>query len=355
MNTTKSQNIKLGIFVLLAVTVFVIGIYSIGNQKNLFGSNIKISSLFTDVKGLQEGNNIRYSGINVGVVDDIIVLNDTLIQVDFLVEKKIQPFIKKDAISSIGTDGLVGNVVVNIEPGKGKSSPVKEGDIIPSIETLKTDHLLGSLDTSMNNINRLTEQLILLVESLRTGEGSISSLINDKTIAQHFETTASNLSQSSEKIKVMSEILNTQISLRLDDVQNGKGAMGYLLSDNSLKKEVNQLADNLDTLVERQIVPILNNLHNSSSEIQETTTELNKLINGVKLDQGIAGVLLNDSLSELELKQTLTNLNAGTQKFNESMEALKHNFLLKGYFKRKARKTKRGQYNNGVVESVENL
>ena len=56
--------------------IFVFAIFLIGKQKNLFNPVFKLTTTFNNISGLQVGNNIRFSGINVGTVDNINIIND---------------------------------------------------------------------------------------------------------------------------------------------------------------------------------------------------------------------------------------------------------------------------------------
>ena len=68
MKTSNTQKFNLGIFVLLSTIILITALYFIGNRQNLFGKTFRISAVFNNVNGLQLGNNVRYSGINVGTV-----------------------------------------------------------------------------------------------------------------------------------------------------------------------------------------------------------------------------------------------------------------------------------------------
>ena len=110
--------------------LFIVGIYVIGKQKNLFGSNFRLQSQFKTVSGLKVGNNVRFSGINIGTVDEIRLLKDTSVLVVLVLKKEVQQFIKADATASIGSDGLMGDKVLTISPGNDVSGIVKEGALI---------------------------------------------------------------------------------------------------------------------------------------------------------------------------------------------------------------------------------
>ena len=117
MEKSTDQKFKLGVFVILGLTLFLLLTYFIGNQHSMLGNNIEFYTTFNNINGLKEGNNVRFSGINVGTVKSIQMLNDTVIVVKIAVNKKISPHIKKDAKAVITSDGLVGNMIINIIPG----------------------------------------------------------------------------------------------------------------------------------------------------------------------------------------------------------------------------------------------
>ena len=123
---------KLGMFVIIGLVILVATIYFVGLQKNLFGSSFRLQSNFKTVSGLEIGNNVLFSGINVGTVDNIELLTDSSVVVLVLIKEKVQQFIKKDAMASIGSDGLMGDKVLIISPGKASKEYVKDNDFIKS-------------------------------------------------------------------------------------------------------------------------------------------------------------------------------------------------------------------------------
>src|SRR5436853_6084530 len=104
-NQPSPFKIRLGMFIAVGLALFMAAIFIIGKQKNLFNPVFKLSSTFYSVGGLQAGNNVRFSGITIGSVDDIQIINDTSVKVDMLIKKEVQQFIKSDCIASIGSEG----------------------------------------------------------------------------------------------------------------------------------------------------------------------------------------------------------------------------------------------------------
>src|ERR1035437_7874398 len=130
MKKKTGNKIRLGIFVFIGITLFIAGIYFIGQRQQLFSSTFHVSGIFKDISGLQVGNNVRFSGINVGIVDDIQQITDSTVKVDMLVEARTRKFIKKNAKAIIGSDGLMGNKIVLIVPGTAGQPELSDNDII---------------------------------------------------------------------------------------------------------------------------------------------------------------------------------------------------------------------------------
>ena len=119
MKKNSANKIKLGIFVSLGLVVLILAIYYIGEKQLLFQSTFRLTGVFTDVGGLQAGNNVRLSGISIGTVESISLISDTTVRVEIVIDESSRKFIKKDAIATIGSEGLIGNKVLVINPGTG--------------------------------------------------------------------------------------------------------------------------------------------------------------------------------------------------------------------------------------------
>src|SRR5574343_163649 len=171
MEKTASQKIRLGLFVIIGLTLFVLTIYFIGSTQQMFGKTETLTAVFNNVAGLQLGNNVRYSGINVGTVRGIEIVNDTTINVEMQIDQTILPHIKKNAVATIGSDGLVGSVIINIIPGQGDALPVQPGDFIKSNNRVRTDDMLSTLNVTNENAAQLTADLLKITNDINNGKG----------------------------------------------------------------------------------------------------------------------------------------------------------------------------------------
>lgn len=307
MEKSTNQKIKLGIFVIISSLFFIIAIYFIGNKKDMFNETIQISAVFKNVNGLQHGNNVRFSGINVGTVKKIIIVNDSLIKVDMLIEEDIASHIKKDAMASIGSDGLVGNMIVNIIPGKKSNEMVKDGDVILSENKTSTDEILKTINSTSENAKLITDNLVKITNQINSKKGTIGMLINDTVMSDHLKQTICNLKVTTQSTSKSMANLNKIIN----DLNNKDNVVGALK----------------DTVTGRKIKMIIVNLEKSSEQINKTITNL-------KDGKGALNYLSNDPKLVKQIDSTMINLNQASSKLNENLEALKHNFFFRGYFKK---------------------
>ena len=199
---THSQKfkIRLGLFVAGGLTLFVIAIFIIGKQKNLFNPVFKITSTFQNVGGLQIGNNVRFSGINVGTVDNIVIINDSTVRTDLIIKEEVRQFIKSDCRVAIGSEGVIGDKLITISQGSAETPLVKEGQRLESSEPVETDAIMSSLRVTAGNAEVITKQLAEIMTKINTGKGTLGRLIQDKTLAENLNKTVSNLKNSSKSL-----------------------------------------------------------------------------------------------------------------------------------------------------------
>lgn len=210
----KNYKIKLGLFVTAGVILFFLAIFVIGKQKNLFDPVFKISANFQNVSGLQVGNSVRFSGINVGTVDQIKIINDSTVQVALLIKKDVQPFIKEDSEAGIGSEGIIGDKVVVLFRGGNSNKVVKEGQLIASTEPVETDAIMESLQITADNAAIASEEVAEILAKVNGGKGSLGKLINDDSMADDLDATMNNLKTSTKKLDENMEAAKHNFLLR---------------------------------------------------------------------------------------------------------------------------------------------
>ena len=314
MEKTTSQKIRLGLFVIIGLLLFILAIYFVGSKQKMFGKTYHLEAVFNNVNGLQLGNNVRYSGINVGTVLGIEMNNDTIIKVDMIIDKTIFPFIKKDAVATISSDGLVGNMIVNIIPGKGLFPSVEPGDKIRSQNKVRTEDILNTLNVTNVNASKLSFDLLKITKQINEGKGTIGTLLNDTLMAKDLKETIKYLKTTgkgtAESIAELKKVIQ------------------------SLDKKDNVIGVIKDTAVANKIKNVVNNLDQSTKEINKVVSNLNATIGNAKDGKGAINYLSNDSKLVGKIDSTMTNINQASFRLNENLEAIKHNFLFRGYFRK---------------------
>ncbi len=315
MKKSNTQKINLGLFVIISTLILVSALYFIGNRQNLFGKTFRIHVVFNNVIGLQLGNNVRYSGINVGTVKKITMINDTTICVDMLIEDKILKHLKKNAVATIGSDGLVGSMIINITPNKGTSKQLIDGDTISSYSRISTDDMLTTLNNTNENAAILTADLLKITTAINRGEGTLGLLINDTEMASDFKQTILHLkTASSGASKTIDELNKIIASIKYD-----KSVAAVLLSDSIY-------ADKMKS--------VITNLEKSSIEIDTVLTNINEVVLGIQKGKGSLNYMINDTILIKDIDDIVKNIKEGSIRLNEDLEALKHNIFFRGYFKK---------------------
>ena len=236
MNKESGFTWKLGMFAIIGIVLFVVTIYFVGKQKNLFGSTIHLKSKFKNVSGLKVGNNVRFSGINVGTVDAIELITDTSVMVHLMIEKDVQPFIKTDAKVTISSDGLMGDKVLVISPGTITNKPVKDNDVLISKSAIEMEDIMISMKKSLDNVGLISEELAQFSKKVNNGNGALSKMISDEAFSNSLKNTLTNLQTSSDEFAKFTVKMN-----------NGKGALSKMMSDEKFGKALDSTMTNIQS------------------------------------------------------------------------------------------------------------
>lgn len=214
MKKETSNKLKLGMFISLAMVLLVAGIYLIGNNKQLFSYTFTISGVFKDINGLQVGNNVRLSGINVGVIGNIEIVADTAVRVDMVIEEKARKFIKKDSKAIIGSDGLMGSKLLLILPGTTSKVVIKDGDYIETTDPVSIDNILNKLETASINIADITDDLSTIMLNIRSGKGAIGKIFMDPVFAKTVDDALVNVKEGAGGFKQNMDAVSNNFLLR---------------------------------------------------------------------------------------------------------------------------------------------
>ncbi|PIS28684.1 MAG: hypothetical protein COT43_05895 [Candidatus Marinimicrobia bacterium CG08_land_8_20_14_0_20_45_22] len=293
MRKEISNKIKLGIFVIIGIAVLIVGIYFIGEGQQLFRQTFRLIGTFNDVAGLQAGNNVRLSGVNVGVVDLISIVSDTSVKVEIVIDERVRQFIRKDAMISIGSEGLMGNKMLIITPGTGDKKVIENNDIVQTSRPINLDDIFISLKSTIDNTSLIIQDLSSITSSLESGKGTVGRLLMDRSMAQNFDSTIINLKEGSDGFKYL-----------VDDVTGG--------------------------FAQINIKDILLSLKTTMDNTSRITGDLSLIVSNLQSGEGTLGKLLTDQALQQNIDSTVINLKKGTDEFNVVMKKAKNSWLLWG-------------------------
>lgn len=312
------KNIRLGVFVILGAVLLIVALYVVGNKRNLFGKTFSISAKFYNVNGLMKGNNVRFAGIDVGTVERVEIVNDSSVNVIMIIEKDLQKFIKKNAVASVGTDGLMGNKLVNINVVDKSAPIIEEGDELKTLRSIETDEMTRTLNVTNENIKVISSNVRDITDKL-SSKNSLLTILTDTVVAENIRSAIINIKDAGQQAVGVASNLE-QITEKIKD---GKGTIGSLISDNSLYLNINQVVDRLQKV---------------SDTAGIVAGDISSIVGKIKKGEGSVGNLLTDTTFIHNLNQSVESINDAAKGFDENMEALKHTILLRRYYKKQDKK-----------------
>lgn len=310
-----ANNIKLGLFVSLATVILIVSMYVIGSNKNLFSKTIPVYVTFNNVNGLIEGNNVRFAGIAIGTVKEVSIINDTTVVVKMVIREDAVKYIRKRSQADIGSDGLMGNKLINIATLDATSPYVNAGDTILSAEVIATDEMMRTLNTTNENVLVISNDLRKITRKIYDSQ-PIWDLLSDSMAVENIRGTLRNLETASSKAGQ----LTAEAEQILVEVRSGEGLAGKLLSND-------QTADDFAT--------ILANLKASSDTAKLALHHMHEFMEDLNITPGPLGVLARDTAMAQTMMKSFSNLESSTELLNENLKAMQSSFLFRKYFKKR--------------------
>jgi phospholipid/cholesterol/gamma-HCH transport system substrate-binding protein len=316
--TENKKAIIVGIFLALGLIIFIVGVLTLGSAQKTFNKSIHITAVFDDVAGLKKGNNVWFSGVKVGTISDVHFTGPSQVDVKMSIDEASQPYIHRDAGVKIGSDGLIGNKIIVIEGGSPHAPVVQDGDVLQAEKVASTDEMLKTLQQNNINLLAITKDFKELSHKILQGKGTVGALLADSTMGIQLKNTMKNLeatSQSAARMAVQLDGFGKKI--------NTKGG----------------LADKLltDTVTFNKIQGAIAQLQKTVNSASELTQNLNTASKKLTTTDNAIGVLLNDPKGAEQVRTSLNNIQQSSIKLNDDLEAAQHNFLLKGFFKKRAK------------------
>lgn len=324
MKTKKViDNSKLGLLVIAGLLFLVLTLYMIGRNKNLFGTSVTITAVVDNVSGLVPGNNVRYKGMNIGTVRSISMENDSSIFITMAVQRRMKEFIKKNALTSINTDGLMGNKILQILPQGGYAPMISEGDTLFAQVGLDTEEMLRTLESTGDYLEKTFYNLSNVSQKLNESQ-ALWSLLSDTLLTAEIKAAVEEIRDAGNNASEMAQAGTRMIRT----LEKGEGLVRQVFTD---------------TLMAGNFAHSIEHLLEVSEQIKDIMEQVKSILTDIENSEGTAKLVLEDPALKEAVLNSMLNIEEGTAAFSENMEAMRSNFLFRRYFRRLERQEQREQ------------
>ncbi|MGH9771456.1 MAG: MlaD family protein [Candidatus Acidiferrales bacterium] len=326
---SSKKKILVGVFIIGGIILFTVGLYFIGSRQQLFASQFTVYTGFDNVDTIQSGAKVRVSGMDAGTVGGIQIPKSPSAQfrVKLEIDKKFHHLVRQDSVATIETAGMVGSKYVNVKKGSANSpevaadgtlrgqEPVDLGDLMREGSGLvktaqKTmNDIRGKADQAIGNITKLTGNANGMIVSVR---GDVKKIASNTA---HLTGNANAIAAG---------------------IRQGHGAAGKLLTDRTVAsnvastisqaKQTAQKVNAMASSIRQQDLPAV---HKTLKNTQQMTGKLNQAV-GTFLASG-----KKNENTAVALRDTVQGAKRSMQNLADDTEAIKHNFLFRGFFHRR--------------------
>lgn len=287
--------LKFGLIAVFALVMAGLLIFAVGGGGGFFWQNYSLKAQFDNVAGLMAGSPVRVAGVQVGVVDEV-VLSGQGVEVIFSVKDDFRPLVTDRSMAVLGTISLLGEGAVDISSGLG-------GTPIPEWGYVRVGIAEGSIAQLTTQAGAGINEARLLVEDIRKGKGTVGKLFTDESLYREFDALVS----ASERVA--------------RSIADGRGTMGRLTTDDKLYRELNASVANLNAITakvrsgEGSLGQLLNDPM-FAARLTSTTQNLEGVTGKLARGEGTAGKLLTDDALYQRLDSMTSRLDTVLQNLN---------------------------------------
>ncbi|MFT5459105.1 MAG: phospholipid/cholesterol/gamma-HCH transport system substrate-binding protein [Myxococcota bacterium] len=319
MTTTSVRTVFVGLFIAGAAAVFGAAILVVGSLQNAFTPKVTAHAVFSEVGGLQTGDKVWASGMRVGLVRELAFIEASKVEVTMRLNTSMVPFIPADSVATIGSDGLIGNPIIELSGGTPGGPPIEDGATLQIGEAVSTTQIMETLQENNQNMVSITADVKDVIARIKAGEGNIGRLLTEEALYAEAEVALADVQAASANARQLTASL-----ARFSAALNQPGQLPYdLTHDDDILPSVQAAVADLEATA-RTAAEVAEGL---SADANDPNTPI--------------GVLLSDRESGSDVKETLANLEQATVLLNEDLLAIRSNFLFKPYFKKQERQERK--------------
>ena len=309
MKNQTNKALRVGLFVFSALAIFVLIVYLIGSKDNLFKSKTTITTSFNDIRGVVVGNNVRFSGINVGKVSDINVISDKEVVLELSIVDEYSKFIYKDALVEINQDGLMGSKLINITSGLSSAGAIEEGSHLKGKEGIDVENMLYEVRDIMVQASDAVVSLKSIAAKIDTSDSDLARLVNDNTLTTQLAITTQRLNSTLTNVDQITQKMN-----------KGEGDLARLINSNELTSKT---------------YSVLGNQSQAAEKTQQVATNLETTTRSINSGDGAVNMLLNSKNTAQNIDTTILKMQNSLSEFDKTAKAIQESWLIRLFTKKK--------------------
>src|SRR5262249_42885625 len=213
-----------GLLVTVAMALFMGAIVTLGQQERLWERKVRYDIHFARTNGLQVGAPVSLTGVVIGSVVDMQFPADptaAYIEVVIGVTKNVAPRLRENSVATIRTYGLLGDRYIELTTGSPDAAPVPPDGLLPSLDPIDYEAVLGQSGDIVTNIVEVTASLKDVLGSIQRGEGLLGAMVRNRELG---EATLVDLQHTMANVQETTRVLEKI----LRRVEHGQGLLGQL-------------------------------------------------------------------------------------------------------------------------------
>lgn len=331
MANKLNHSVVVGIFITVGLLILAAAVFVLGGQQKTFAKAATINAVFEDVNGLTAGNNVWLYGVKVGTIKKISFYGQTKVEVVMNLERDALTRIHKDATAKISSDGFIGNKIIVLNGGTQQLPLVQSGDFINIATTPSTDSMFIMLQQNNRNLLAITGNLKEVTRKIADGQGTLGKLLTDSGMAMDLRATFARF----RAVAARSEAVIANVQQFSEGLHREGSLANELVTDTTVYASVKATMANLNN-ASLTLQTAMQKVNYIADSLQAATSSLNDTKKPV-------GMILHDEHVAQDLRLMIENLQSSSQKLNDDLEALQHNFLLRGFFRKREKEQEKAK------------
>ncbi|MBI3620696.1 MAG: MCE family protein [Nitrospirae bacterium] len=318
----KWSELKVGLVVIISVGIIATAVVSFGYLSDLMRPKQPLHALFSDVRGLRTGAPVWLGGVEAGYVKKIRFPTKgerVGIDVEMMVDSELSTLIRSDSAASVRTQGLLGDIYVEIGLGTPTAAPLPPNRPLEGVVPVDIKEVISGSSVTLGELGRALKNVNGMLTKISEGQGSIGRLVTDTVLYDQLTQLA------------------TESRSLIQQVEKGEGSAGKLLNDPTLYRRLTSVADRMDNAAKsfEQLGDELRHGEGTVGKLASdplvynnlvsSTAKLDRLLGRMEAGEGVAGQLMTNQQMATELTSAIAEFKSASTAFRELADDVKKN------------------------------